>query len=157
MSHSNSSNMRIRPFAPGDQGVAKRLINAGLGERFGVVDESFNPDLDDIAAHYTAQGHAFVVAERDGELVGTGCLMFEADGTTGQMVRVSVRADLRGQDIGRAIVVHLLDVARGRGLQRVWMETNDGWVSAIGLYERCGFTVCARRDGLVFLERQLEG
>lgn len=150
------SDSTIRPFAAGDQEAAKRLINAGLGERFGVVDESFNPDLDDIGAHYTAHGHVFVVAERGGELVGTGCLMFEPDGATGQMVRVSVRADLRGQGIGRAVVEHLLGVARARGLRRVWMETNIGWASAIGLYERCGFREYARRDGLVFLERWIE-
>ena len=147
----------IRPFMPGDQATARRLINDGLGERFGYVDETRNPDLDDIAAYHTAHSHTFVVAERNGGLVGTGGLVVELGGATGQMVRVSVRSDLRGQGVGRAIVEHLLDVARMRGLKRVWMETNAGWTSAIRLYERCGFAQYAHTSGLVCLERKISG
>ena len=134
----------------------KRLVNDGLGEHFGVVVESFNPDLDDIAAHYIADGHVFIVAEHAGTLAGTGGLLCEPDGTTGQVVRVSVRHDVRGQGIGSAIVEHLLAVARERGLRRIWMETNVDWITAIRLYEACGFREYARQDGLVFLEREIE-
>ncbi|HEU5441630.1 MAG TPA: GNAT family N-acetyltransferase [Ktedonobacterales bacterium] len=146
----------IRPFNVGDQDAAKRLVNEGLGERFGLVDESFNPDLDDIAAHYSSPGHTFVVAEQDDELIGTGCLVFAPKGTTGQMVRVSVRRDLRGQGVGHALVEHLLNVARAAGLRRVWMETNVGWESAIRLYKACGFREYDRVGRLVFLERKIE-
>lgn len=149
------SRVTIRPFTADDQDAAKRLINEGLGERFGLVDESFNPDLDDIAAHYSAPGHTFVVAERDGTLIGTGCLVVALDGETGQMVRVSVRRGLRGQGVGRALVEHLLNVAQAAGLRRVWMETNVGWESAIRLYEGCGFQEYRRSGGLVFLEHEL--
>lgn len=152
------SSVYIRQFRPADQAAARRLINEGLGERFGVVDESFNPDLDDIAAHYTARGHTFLVAlGGGGALLGTGCLIYEPDGATGQMVRVSVRRDLRGNGIGRALVERLLAEAQARGLRRVWMETNAGWTSAIRLYERCGFTRYKSEHGLVFLERMLGG
>lgn len=147
--------LTIRPFTSDDQGAAKRLVNEGLGERFGFVDESFNPDLDDIAAHYLARRHAFIVAERDGELIGTGGLVVARDGESGQMVRVSVRRDLRGQGVGRALVEHLLGVARAAGLRRVWMETNAGWGSAVRLYEGCGFRQFAQKGQLVFLERQV--
>jgi ribosomal protein S18 acetylase RimI-like enzyme len=150
------SRVTIHPFTADDQDAAKRLINEGLGERFGLVDESFNPDLDDIAAHYSSPGHTFVVAEQDGELIGTGCLVVALDGETGQMVRVSVRRGLRGQGVGRALVEHLLNVAQAAGLRRVWMETNVGWESAIRLYKACGFREYDRVGGLVFLERKIE-
>ena len=148
----------IRPFTADDQDAAKRLINEGLGERFGFVDESFNPDLDDIATHYVAHGHTFVVAERNGELVGTGCLIVTADGAgkTGQMVRVSVRRDQRGQGVGRALVEHLLGVARASGMRCVWMETNATWESAIRLYEGCGFRQLTQAGELVCLERAID-
>ena len=37
--------IRILDFDPAYQGAAARLVNAGLGEHFGFVDESMNPDL----------------------------------------------------------------------------------------------------------------
>src|SRR5215469_12477663 len=70
---------RIRPFVPGDQDAARRLILAGLGEHFGFIDPSYNPDLDDIQANYVAGGHVFVVAELDGALVGTAGLLVGKD------------------------------------------------------------------------------
>lgn len=147
----------IRPFTSADQSAACALILEGLGERFGFVDETRNPDLDDIAARYLALGHAFLVAELAGEIVGTGGLIFEPDGVGCQLVRVSVRRDLRRQGIARAIVEALLARARERGQQRVWVETDVPWHDAIALYERTGFSAYERRDGLVFLALRLDG
>jgi ribosomal protein S18 acetylase RimI-like enzyme len=145
----------LRPFTPADQPVARALILAGLGERFGFIDETRNPDVDDIAAQYLAHGHLFLIAELAGEVVGTGGLLCEADGATCQLVRVSTRRDLRRQGIARLIVEALLADARQRGRRRVWVETDEPWQDAIALYQRLGFTEHARRDGLVFLELQL--
>ncbi|HZC05508.1 MAG TPA: GNAT family N-acetyltransferase [Ktedonobacterales bacterium] len=146
----------LRPFTPADQEAARALILAGLGERFGFVDETRNPDLDDIAAYYPARGHQFLVAEQAGALVGTGGLLFEDDGATCQLVRVSVRRDLRRQGIAQVIVTALLSRARKHGRQRVWVETDEPWHDAIALYQRLGFAITTRRDGLVFLELALE-
>ena len=44
------SGIVVRRFAPADQDAARRLILEGLGAHFGSIDESLNPDLDDIAA-----------------------------------------------------------------------------------------------------------
>jgi ribosomal protein S18 acetylase RimI-like enzyme len=157
LSSTAPSKFIIRPFTAADQAAVKQLVNDGLGERFGVVDASFNPDLDDIVAHYLAPGHPFVVAEQSGDVIGTGCLVIAADGVTGQMVRLSVRRDHRDQGVGRALVEHLLRVAEVRGLQRVWMETNANWASAIRLYERCGFSRYAQTGALVFLSERFWG
>ncbi|HEY7849890.1 MAG TPA: GNAT family N-acetyltransferase [Ktedonobacterales bacterium] len=146
---------RLRAFTSADQPAARTLILAGLGERFGSIDETRNPDIDDIAAHFLARGHLFIVAELAGEVVGTGGLLFEDDGATCQLVRVSVRRDLRRRGIARALVAALLAEARQRERLRVWVETNVSWRDAIALYQRMGFIEYARRDGLVFLELRL--
>lgn len=46
--------------------------------------------------------------------------------------------------VGRAIVAHLLDEARARGLGRVSLETggNDAFAPARALYEGAGFVPC---------------
>ena len=147
----------IRPFTPGDQSAARRLVLEGLGERWGWIDETRNPDLDDIAAHYVAPGHSFVVVERGGELIGTGALVAVGAGgeVAGRIVRMSVAREHRGRGLGRALVEHLLDEARRRGYRRVLVETTREWHDAIRLYQRCGFVEYARDDEDVHLALSL--
>lgn len=144
----------IRPFEPRDQPAARRLIQAGLGEHFGWIDQTRNPDLDDIAANYVQRSHAFFVAEIDGELVGTAALVTESE-ETGRIVRMSVSKAHRRKGIGRALVHHLLDVARRKGFRLVRVGTNNGWEDAIGLYRDCGFSECRRDETGVHLALRL--
>jgi putative acetyltransferase len=50
----------------------------------------------------------------------------------------------RGRGIGRAMVDHLVGVARGRGCHRVSLETGTtaAFAPARALYRRSGFTEC---------------
>ena len=89
----------IRPFEARDQDPAWALITQGLGEHFGFIDASRNPDILDIQANYTDKGHPFVVAEVGGRLIGTGALIVE-ERVSAQMVRISVHRDYRRQGIG---------------------------------------------------------
>src|SRR5690242_11084261 len=102
----------IRPFIRADQAAARRLILDGLAEHFGWLDATLNPDLDDIWAHYVANGALFVVAEIDGVPVGTGALVPE--GTGGRLVRISVAPAQRRRGVGRAVVDDLVRAARAR-------------------------------------------
>ena len=144
----------IRPFDPGDQVPARRLILEGLGEHFGVIDETCNPDIDDIAGHYPDRGHVFLVAEYGAELVATGALVCE-DQQTGQLVRVSVVKRWRRQGLGRTLVQRLIAAARDRKLARLWMETNDDWIDAIALYSACGFEEFDRCAGNIYMALDL--
>ncbi len=136
----------LRPFRPDDQQAVRELVLNGLGEHFGVIDATLNPDLDDIQSTYVDSGGLFIVAEIDRCIVGTGALIEEEPGV-GRLVRMSVAAAFRGQGIGRALVRHLLDAARERGYARVVCETNHDWSDAIGLYRSCGFREVALIDG----------
>jgi ribosomal protein S18 acetylase RimI-like enzyme len=149
-----TSNLTIRPFQAADQETARRLVLTGLGEHFGFIDETMNPDLDDIQAHYVDPGHCFVLAEIDGERVGTGALI-EEDPQIGRLVRMSVDADYRGRGIGKQLVRYLTNVAKQRGYTRLVTETNDDWVDAIGLYRACGFETEGFRDGDIHLALDL--
>jgi GNAT superfamily N-acetyltransferase len=144
----------IRPFDAEDQHTARRLILDGLGEHFGFIDESYNPDINDILATYITAGETFVVAEIDGTIVGTGALITERAGV-GRLVRMSVAREQRRQGIGRALVAHLVEQARARGFAQLVLETNQGWHDAIGLYRACGFSEAARTDGLVHMVMDL--
>ena len=149
-----TNNLTIRPFRPGDQEATRRLILAGLGEHFGFIDETMNPDVDDIQAHYVDPGHHFVLAEIDGQIIGTGALI-EEEPHTGRLVRMSVDPNYRGRGIGKTLVRYLMDVARERGYTRLLTETNDDWYDAIGLYRSCGFEAEGFRDGDIHLALDL--
>ena len=144
--------IQIRTFAPRDQAAARQLILNGLGEHFGWIDETRNPDLDDIAANHIQRGNVFVVAEIGGGLVGTGGLI-TVDENIARIVRMSVSCNHRREGIGHALVMYLLDVARQRGFTRVIVATEYGWNDAINLYQRCGFTEYARDEVDIYFAR----
>ncbi len=130
--------MLIRSFERRDQDAARRLIVAGLGEHFGWIDETRNPDLNDIAASYIECGHTFLIAEIDSQVVGTAALITEAP-SAGRIVRVSVSRLYRRRGIGRVLVMHILGMAKKKSLKEVRVSTDYGWEDAIGLYRHCGF------------------
>ena len=133
----------IRSFEVDDQEQARWLILEGLGEHFGYIDETLNPDLDDILHTYLRAGHVFVVACMGRELVGTGALILHGEGIS-EMVRISTRKTYRRRGIGQAIVTYLVDVARQRGDRRIIVKTNASWHDAIRLYQRLGFVEYGR-------------
>lgn len=140
----------LRPFEAGDQEAARRLILEGLGEHFGFIDETRNPDVDDIWANYVTQGHIFVVVQSGQAIVGSGALVLEGEGV-GQLVRISVDQRYRRRGIGKMIVEYLVGVARQQGLKGLLVETNNSWDDAIGLYMHIGFIVYRQDDiGTVF-------
>ncbi|HLI88308.1 MAG TPA: GNAT family N-acetyltransferase [Ktedonobacteraceae bacterium] len=152
---SNGSSLLIRPFEEHDQQAARQLILQGLGEHFGFIDEALNPDLNDIMTSYVRAGHSFLVAYSGPALVGTGALITVDEGT-GRIVRVSTHRDYRRRGIGRTIVTFLLDQARERGYRRVFVETNNNWYDAIGLYQRLGFVEYGRNEHGVGMVMELD-
>jgi putative acetyltransferase len=145
----------VRCFIIDDQPAAKQLILAGLGEHFSPLRPNLNPDLIDIYSSYILEGHYFVVAQEAGAIVGTGGLILNRAERFGRIVRVSVRNDLRGRGIGRAIVEHLLDLGRQAKIGRIVVETNHDWYPALALYQSCGFAEYDRDEESIHLEQQL--
>lgn len=135
--------LRIRSFEAGDQEQARRLILEGLGEHFGYIDETLNPDLDDILHNYLDAGQIFVVACIGRQLGGTGALLSHGEGIS-ELVRISTCKAYRQRGIGQAIVTYLVNVARLRGDRRIIVKTNASWHDAIRLYQRLGFVEYGR-------------
>lgn len=147
-------NITVRPFRIADQKAVRELILEGLGEHFGVIKPELNPDLDNIYSHYIKPGNLFLVCDLDGEIIGTGALIEEMD-RTGRIVRVSVAQSYRRQGIGRLITGQLIKAAPGYGFNRIVVETNEDWFSAIRLYQNFGFQEFDRRNGEIHLFKDL--
>jgi GNAT superfamily N-acetyltransferase len=135
---------QLRDFRAEDQVAVRSLVLAGLGEHWGVIDESLNPDLADIAASYS-DGRT-VVVEVDGTLVGTGTVVPREDGVA-EIVRMSVHRDFRRRGIGRVIADELKRTAATWGASAVVLETSAHWDGVVAFYSRCGFGVTHHVDG----------
>ena len=149
------SELHVRPFAESDQSATRSLVLAGLQDHWGTLDPTLNPDLTDIAGWYGTLNGRTVVAEIDGEIVGTGTIHRGGDVATAVLVRMSVSGAHRGRGIGKRLVRELAEVAREQGYARIECETTDTWQDAIGLYLACGFEIIDRRDGDVFFRLNL--
>lgn len=145
---------RIRPFTPADQDAVRALVLAGLQDHWGTLDPTLNPDLNDIAGWYGPLDGRTIVAEIDGEIVGTGT-MHRVDDQTAVLARMSVSRDRRGQGLGKALVRALVEMAREQGYGRLICETTDTWQDAINLYLATGFAIVDQRDGDYHFELNL--
>jgi GNAT superfamily N-acetyltransferase len=139
----------VRPFEARDQRAARAVILAGLGEHFGAIDETLNPDLNDIAASYG--GAAFLVACDGDEIVGTGALTPRPDGVA-IVSRMSTAAAHRRRGVAREVLSRLVDAARERGCTRVVLGTNIDWEDAIAFYRAFGFEEMRRTPTGVLFE-----
>lgn len=85
----------------------------------------------------------FVARDETGEAVGCGALKVH-DAQTGEVKRMFTVPAVRGQRIGKALLVAIVDLARRKGVSRLVLETGSvaAFADAWRLYERAGFKRC---------------
>jgi len=96
------------------------------------------------------------------ELAGCGALKV-LDAERGELKSMRVADRFLGKGIGRAMLDHLMNEARARGLRSLWIETGSApaFVPALRLYESAGFERCGpfgdyREDPFsVFMTREI--
>jgi putative acetyltransferase len=79
----------------------------------------------------------------DGVLLGVGALK-QLDTDHAELKSMHTAESARGRGIGRAMLNHLVGVARARGIHRVSLETGSvaAFAPARAMYESAGFTAC---------------
>lgn len=92
----------------------------------------------------------FVVAETDGQVVGVGGL--EVVGADALLRSVAVRESHRGRGLGERLTARLLNDARGRGLETVWLLTE----TAADFFPRFGFRRVGRDQAPAGLQATAE-
>jgi len=135
--------IRIGEFEPRYQSDAATLINTGLGDRFGYIDETMNPDLFDIESSYL-EG-VFLIAVEGEQLVATGALL-PITAAEGQIVRMHTHSKFRRLGIATRVLTALENYALKEGFQALFLETNLDWGDAISFYQRNGFVEHARNE-----------
>ncbi|MFD2177095.1 GNAT family N-acetyltransferase [Veronia pacifica] len=82
----------------------------------------------------------FIGIKKDNDVLGCGALVRKNnDGVYGELKRIYVKPECRGQGISRSIVSALIHYARQEVLPFIRLETGIKQMEAIYLYESLGF------------------
>lgn len=131
----------VRPFEPADvRAVTELILGIQRGEYGLAITAADQPDLAAIPDFYQSGKGAFLVAEAKGAIVGTVGLKDIGAGQ-GALRKMFVAAGWRGRDFGvsAALLGRLLDEARERGVDTVFLGTAEILVAAHRFYEKNGF------------------
>lgn len=93
----------------------------------------------------------FWSARLNGQTVGCVALR-QFGGHQGEIKSMHTRVEHRGQGIAHKLLSHVIEQAKARGLESLWLETGRtaGFLPAQKLYERFGFTPCGPFGDYVF-------
>lgn len=144
----------IQPLHKEVEEEARNLILAGFLERFGFIDHSLNPDLNDMVGTYGKEGHMFFVAFVGGELVATGAVTKE-DHQVGRIERMSVKGTYRRMGIGQRMLAKLEDAARTCKYDTLVLETYNSWENAVRLYTSNGYHLVSDDGRRYHFEKRL--
>jgi putative acetyltransferase len=95
-------------------------------------------DVENFKQAYIANGGDFLVAMEGDRVVGTGALR-RLDDETGELRRMWLLEQVRGQGVGYRITQRLLTTARKNGYRRIWLQTNSVQEEAVAFYRKVGF------------------
>ncbi|WP_461164468.1 GNAT family N-acetyltransferase [Arthrobacter sp. R4-81] len=123
-----------------------QLLSEHLADMFATSPAESVHALDH--SELSGPGISFWTAREDGNLLGCGALklMDSVAGSPGHGEIKSMRTttNARGRGVATLMLRHILDDARTRNLERIYLETGseDYFAPARRLYARHGFTEC---------------
>lgn len=138
--------MRIREFTLDDYDAVLALWRgAGPGVHLRPCDSR-----QEIAKKQERDPELFLLAEQDGQLVGT--VLGGWDGRRGLVYHLAVAPAYRGRGIGQALMAELERRLRAKGCLRYYALVARDNTAALRFYEHLG---CERMDDIVPLARTL--
>jgi len=137
-------NFYIRRIGPSDNVAIAAIIRSILKE-FGADKPGtvyFDPATDHIYETFTAEKSFYFVAEYEGQIVG-GSGVYPTPGLPEdccELVKLYLLPEMRGQGYGLLLMEKCFQKAIDFGYRSIYLETMPELSSAIGLYEKAGFT-----------------
>jgi putative acetyltransferase len=128
------------------RGDVHQLLSEHLADMFATSPAESVHALDHSAL--SAPSITFWTAREDGGLLGCGALKLldspPCSPVHGEIKSMRTAASARGRGVATLMLRHILDDARARNLERVYLETGteDYFAPARRLYARNGFTEC---------------
>ena len=80
---------------------------------------------------------ALVMTDTSGSVVGYAVLWCILE--QGELANIAIAPDRRGEGLGRRMLHHVVEVARERGVEKLFLEVRASNAAALALYEDFGF------------------
>ncbi|WP_153798676.1 GNAT family N-acetyltransferase [Foetidibacter luteolus] len=134
----------IRPLEQKDNPAIALVIRTVLAEfkanKPGTV--YYDPTTDDLFALFKKDLSAYFIAELDGEVVG-GAGVYPTDKLPAgccELVKLYLLDKARGKGLGRLLAEKCFEAAVNFGYSSMYLESMPELGTAVGMYERLGFT-----------------
>jgi GNAT superfamily N-acetyltransferase len=141
----------MRALAPGDEGRLQEFFHSHtfntIYERYGGLVTTMTPErAHELVSVDQTRDCALAIFSPDGQLihaVGRYCL--NSAGNAAELAFV-VREDRRRHGLATTLLRRLIDVARSRGLRRLWAQVNTHNAAMLGIFRREGFTLASQPE-----------
>ena len=129
----------IRKICPRDTPQVKQLIHGILDKEFATEHHVYaSPDLDDPVRYYGGQKDIFLVAEKDGAIIGTVAIKEDAPDTA-LLRRIFLNKEFRGQGYGKKLLQKALAFCFEQQYQNVTFRGTATMQAALQLCLKEGF------------------
>ena len=123
------------------------------------ISENFTDEK--IAGEISGRESVFLIAIHDGAAaaymkLNTGNAQTEKQGDALEIQRLYVAASKKGMGIGKRMIASAEEIARERGLCRIWLGVWEHNEPALAFYKKCGFTVFSSHDFILGTDRQTD-
>jgi ribosomal-protein-alanine N-acetyltransferase len=126
----------------------RRMVAADVEQVVGIEADAFSSpwSAETFSSLLGRPGLELLVLEDEREgVIGYAVLWCVLD--QGELANVAVTPGLRGQGLGAHLLSRVLDVARERGIETMFLEVRASNAKALELYRRFGFSDVGRRKG----------
>ncbi len=129
----------IRKIVPRDAPQVRQLINGILDKEFAAEHQAYGgPDLDDPACYYGGPKDVFLVAEKDGIIIGTVAIKEDAPDTA-LLRRIFLNKDFRGKGYGEKLLQKALAFCFEHNYHNITFRGTANMQAALQLCLKQGF------------------
>lgn len=132
-----AAKVKILDYSPSYQPVFKSL-NVEWIEKYFHLEEKDLISLNNPDTYIIDKGGHILLAEYEGELVGTAALL-KLDEETMELAKMAVSPKAQGKNIGYLLGQACIEKAKEMGAKKLFLESNTKLVPAISLYRKLGF------------------
>ena len=145
----------IRPIRKSDDKLLAPIIRKNLeAYRLNIPGTAyFDPELDHLSQFYGSEPDSrayFVLTDEAGKVLGgAGFAEFPGLPDCAELQKLYLTDAAKGNGLGRGLVETVELYAECMGYKRLYLETHSSMKQAAALYQKMGFTLIAKPEGVV--------